>query len=354
MKAFRNPLPDAADWAERLDLVKLSARHWAGPCPLCGGHDRFHVTQGVQRTLVGCRGCMDTEVPETRRKRFGRLLREVFPDMATRNRSRQYQGVHGRKSCTYTTHPGTKKDPPQTDPDLIRTLWSLSLPLAGTPGETYLVKRRLWPPGNQAPFPLPDCIAWLPQEQAIPPEPGWPGIPKELPGAIIIRYDLGADIGSVHLIGIKQNGTPLQPPNRPAWRRNTGSPRGTHCLLPAFARTPEKRTGLVISEGITTALACAWLHPGSDSMSIGSLNNAGSIDLSPVTPYQRILINTDGDEHYQGHRLGTALYKRLHLLSHNPVIYYRTHGDAADELASTIDLYGLPLWKTVIDIHRSL
>ena len=354
MKTFRNPLPDAADWAERLDLVKLSARHWAGPCPLCGGHDRFHVTRGVRRTLVGCRGCMDTEVPETRRKRFGRLLREVFPEMADQNQSRQYQGIQGRKTYTYTTNPGARKDAPQPDPDLVKTLWSLSLPLAGTPGETYLVKRRLWPPDNQAPFPLPDCIAWLSQKQAIPPEPGWPGIPKEIPGAIIIRYDLGADIGSVHLIGIKKNGTPLQPPNRPKWRRNTGSPRGTHCLLPAFAHTPEKRTSLVISEGITTALACAWLHPGSDSMSIGSLNNAGSMDLSPVKPYQRILINTDGDENYRGHQLGMTLYKRLHLLSHNPVIFYRTHGDAADELASTIDLYGLPLWKTFIDIHRSL
>ena len=354
MKTFRNPLPEAEQWAERLDLVKLSARHWAGPCPLCGGHDRFHVTQGVKRTLIGCRGCIDTEVPEIRRKRFGQVLRKVFPELANHNRSRQYQGVLGPKTYTYTTNPANRKDPPQTDPDLPKTLWSLSLPLAGTPGETYLVKRRLWPPGNQAPFPLPDCMAWLSQAQAIPPEPGWPGLPTDIPGAIIVRYGLGAGIGSVHLVGIKKDGTPLQPPNRPKWRRNTGSVRGTHCLIPAFAHTPDKRSGLVISEGITTALACAWLHPGSDSMSIGSLHNAGSIDLSPVTPYQRILINTDGDKNYQGHRLGMTLYQRLHLLGHNPVIFYRTHGDAADELASTIDLYGLPLWKTVIAIHRSL
>ena len=89
-------------------------------------------------------------------------------------------------------------------------------------------------------------------------------------------------------------------------------------------------------------------------MSIGSLHNAGNIDLSSVKPYQRILINTDGDGNYQGHQLGMTLYKRLHLLGHHPVIFYRTRGDAADELASTIDLYGLSLWKTFIDIHRSL
>ena len=84
-------------------------------------------------------------------------------------------------------------------------------------------------------------------------------------------------------------------------------------------------------------------------MSIGSLNNAGSIDLSPVKPYQRILINTDGDENYQGHQLSMTLYQRLHRLGHHPVIFYRTRGDAADELAATLDSYGL---LTLENIHR--
>ena len=34
----------AADWAERCADLKPAGRgKWSGPCPLCGGVDRFHV-----------------------------------------------------------------------------------------------------------------------------------------------------------------------------------------------------------------------------------------------------------------------------------------------------------------------
>ena len=74
----RQPLPTAQEWAAACDL-KRCGRGWNGPCPLCGGTDRFHVQDRGNGALVGCRGCIDGQSPNERRQRFGEMLREVFP-----------------------------------------------------------------------------------------------------------------------------------------------------------------------------------------------------------------------------------------------------------------------------------
>ena len=45
---------------ENTALHRIAAREWAGPCPLCGGEDRFTVTTDAGRDGLGlfwCRGC---------------------------------------------------------------------------------------------------------------------------------------------------------------------------------------------------------------------------------------------------------------------------------------------------------
>ena len=77
----RDPLPGVKEWADTLDLTRRG-REWIGPCPLCGGEDRFHVRDSGGRAAVGCRGCIDGQPDGERAKRFGELLREVFPARA--------------------------------------------------------------------------------------------------------------------------------------------------------------------------------------------------------------------------------------------------------------------------------
>ena len=36
-------LPSAEEWAAKCGLTRRG-REWVGPCPSCGGTDRFHVT----------------------------------------------------------------------------------------------------------------------------------------------------------------------------------------------------------------------------------------------------------------------------------------------------------------------
>lgn len=43
--------------AARFDL-KRAGSEWKGPCPVCGGHDRFHVKNGASQLILYCRyGC---------------------------------------------------------------------------------------------------------------------------------------------------------------------------------------------------------------------------------------------------------------------------------------------------------
>ncbi len=66
----REPLPGVDEWATRLDLRNRSGEH-VGPCPVCGGTDRFHVGRGRGGARVGCRGCIDGQPADVRHKAFG-------------------------------------------------------------------------------------------------------------------------------------------------------------------------------------------------------------------------------------------------------------------------------------------
>ena len=58
------------EWAEAAGL-KREGRGYVGPCPLCGGTDRFHVKAGrVRAAVVGCRGC-DGPISEWEKAVFG-------------------------------------------------------------------------------------------------------------------------------------------------------------------------------------------------------------------------------------------------------------------------------------------
>ena len=65
---------DAAEWAGRLDLKKRG-REFVGPCPVCGGEDRFHVRDSG---VVGCRGCIDGGELEQRRSAYLAIVKAVF------------------------------------------------------------------------------------------------------------------------------------------------------------------------------------------------------------------------------------------------------------------------------------
>lgn len=70
------------EWTAALHRAGVELRshgsEWCGPCPLCGGEDRFHVREAADgRALIGCRGCIDGQPDNSKRRRYGELLRSV-------------------------------------------------------------------------------------------------------------------------------------------------------------------------------------------------------------------------------------------------------------------------------------
>ena len=70
---------DLNAWLEKLQLKKRSS-DYVGPCPACGGEDRFHVRQGATQAIVGCRGCIDGRGAAESRAAFLRIVNIVFGD----------------------------------------------------------------------------------------------------------------------------------------------------------------------------------------------------------------------------------------------------------------------------------
>ena len=49
------------DWLKVLPEMKKVGAQWCGPCPLCGGEDRFWIEEGREKPVyVGCRQCIDS------------------------------------------------------------------------------------------------------------------------------------------------------------------------------------------------------------------------------------------------------------------------------------------------------
>ena len=72
-------LPTAEEVAAAHGGLKRSGAEWIGPCPNCGGDDRFAVKDRGDRTaLVNCRGCGD----------FGAIMKALFPDRCPARPSR--------------------------------------------------------------------------------------------------------------------------------------------------------------------------------------------------------------------------------------------------------------------------
>ena len=84
------------DWIDALNL-KPRGKKAEGPCPLCGGDDRFRITRGdTVPVLLACRSCLDLLQGEARAKRIAEITRAVFGDAASPP-VRSGNGVHPAK-----------------------------------------------------------------------------------------------------------------------------------------------------------------------------------------------------------------------------------------------------------------
>ena len=335
MPQFTHSRPSVEAWMVQLDLSKRGAE-FVGACPLCGGRDRLHVRErGDGETLVGCRGCIDGRDPETKARRFGELLRIVFPDWAGFDPACQKtRYVAGRKrliSSRPLREPSATSRNPATVAKraLAARLWEAVDPADNTPARLYLARRWVWPPAGIGPD-LPASVCWLPREAAPMKDEtaDWYGIPRlrSAVGAICFAFHSRAtgELTGVGLEALDSSGqrTPYtyKGQHRERWRKNVGLKTG------AVFTVGGGGDPLVLCEGEVTALAAAWFHPGSEVWATGGTSGMGAV----AVPYERtIIIEADGDAK------GEAAARRLRDHCPDPdrvQIVWRREGDVADDL----------------------
>lgn len=243
---------------------KREGRQWKGPCPHCGGDDRFWYHIG--RPLFGCRQCR----PARDREAFRAIVAAL---------DNGHAWLPPPVSCVT----------PATDAEEIhkaQRYWTCGVSVAGTPAERYLRMRGLyWPerPGYEA-------TRWISRWTG-----GAEGLFHEKPDAVVgtLAFPLTTVDGEVRAVTLEYlQGDGTRP--EPRLRRTRG--RKTNTLF----RVPGPPGDVHIAEGECTALACHVLY-GAAAASTGSLDGLRHLRASTLPPdMQTAIIHADFDTDGRG------------------------------------------------------
>ena len=317
--------PDGGEWARAAGL-RWNGSQFQGPCPHCGGTDRFHVNEVGSQWLAGCRGCIDGH-PDGRRN-YGKVLRLLWPDGKARERRAAGAGRVPRSPAKR----GGRKDLGW----LARRLWTASGPADRTPGHLYLARRLAWPPAP-AGLPLPPSVRWIGREQARACGMQW--IPDWTDGLLLFGFspDGNGEVATVTIEGVDRAGR--RGDHRPdaaadrRFRKTYGARNGMFVPVSVpVRRADDGARPTIVCEGEVTALAAAVLHAGSDVRGYGGTAALASARLAGLGD---LVVVEDADD--AGRKATAALAKRHAGDGSVRIAVERPEsGDAADELARRI------------------
>ena len=199
----RGDLPTYAEWLRVADALGLWRRgaELVGPCPACGGDDRFHANdrrRDGQAALFGCRQCNDV----------AGILRAAFPDRlarpnatgAPRADAPSAQGKPRKTTAASERNGQRRRSSPVYGDDVLkaeaRRWWRQAVAVkCGTPAHVYLSKRHVIGAADDA-----ERVRWLGKTPwriltDTPPsvrfkEPAYPHAkpPAQAAGAILYPY----------------------------------------------------------------------------------------------------------------------------------------------------------------------
>jgi hypothetical protein len=226
--------------------IKLKGKvERVGPCPKCGGDDRFAINTNKQ--VFNCRGCgVGGDVIALVQLLDG----SDFTAACTTLAGQRPGGGNGTDKPLPPRGSGSKAPPaPNGPPDddyereqhsKAAWLWNQRRPIEGTPAERYLRGRGII-------CPLPPTLGYLPSNQDYAPTLiaafGIPDEPK--PGDLRVP----GDVRAVHVTRLLPDGSDRERGDRA--KIILGSPGG----LPIVLAPPNDLLALAITEGIEDALA---------------------------------------------------------------------------------------------------
>jgi putative DNA primase/helicase len=269
----------------------------SGPCPMCGGDDRFSIN--TVKRVFNCRGCKAT----------GDVIALVqFLDNCNFNAA--VETLTGGRPAGPQRRLVRPAPAPVCDPVGVETrlmarrqsekanwLWRMTRPAAGTIVERYVLSRGITAP-------LPSTVRFLPPRKAeqhpamIVPF----GIPAEPePGSLAIA---DCDVVAVQLVLLKADGSGKADIRPDPNKLTIGSPGG----LPLVVAPLNDLLGLAITEGIEEALS---VH---QSTGLGAWA-AGSAPFLPAladaVPLYTSCITIVADRDPNGQRYASELGRRL-------------------------------------------
>ena len=309
LAAYRALHPDA----------KRSGREYKGPCPVCGGDDRFWISE----TKLGCRGCRPGRNNPgaflailTALGQGGQRQGDLPRDVVRRANAKRARILREREKRGHML-------------EEARQAWEAAAPPGGTPARTYLVGERLcWPPARA----LPPAVRWLARSSLISllrakaqrerPEVArrYPrsthGLVRPVTGAVAYAFtDASGTLASVDLEALMADGK--RPQRR--WRRTLGL-KG-HGLF----RVDGPGNELQIVEGAVSALAARWLC---DAPAVAT---GGTVVRALATLHaSRARIHVDGDR--RGREGALAALDKIPATTEVRIERYAKGTDAADKL----------------------
>ena len=228
-------------------LKRAGASEYVGPCPVCGGKDRFGVN--IKKQVWNCRGCgKGGDAIGLAQHAGGATFVEAVAALS--GESRISLKLPPRKR-----DPGTEDDDVRRRRETARWLWAQRVPLAGSIAETYLRTARGY--GG----PLPATLGFLKPSKDYPPSLiAAFAMPEEAePG--VLRAPL--DVDAVQLIELKPDGSGKA--DVEIQKRTVGSPKG----VPIVVAPPNDLLAISIHEGVEDALSAheatglgAWASGG--------------------------------------------------------------------------------------------
>jgi phage/plasmid primase-like uncharacterized protein len=288
MIAHVKAIPIEHELARRGVRLKRIGRELVGPCPVCGGRDRFAVN--VAKEIWNCRGCAKGgDIVDLVRHLDGVDFVHAVETLAgeqprTAVKVAPKNKINGSGDDDYERRQCAK----------ARWMWSQRRPIQGSIAETYLRSRGII-------CPLPPTLGFLPpsKPEHHPAMVSAYTVPDESePGVLDIA---GAKIAAVHLTLLKADGSGKA--NIEKSKLTLGRPLG----LPIVIAPVTDTLVLIISEGIEDALS-VYQATGLGTWAAGASSYMPSLKVPDYV--EAVTIIADNDK--SGQQGAAGLAQQLH------------------------------------------
>jgi hypothetical protein len=272
------------------NLRRVTATEWAGPCPACGGTDRFAVN--TKRQVFNCRGFGGGDVIGMIQHALGVDFLGAVEFITGRSNEFSVQVAPKLREQHLQCDP---RAPEPVDDSRPLWLWRQRRAAAGSPAERYLRQARGYTGA------IPSTLGYLAPRNGHPPSLiGAFGIATEPePGILAIAE---ADIRGVHLTRLKPDGSGKA--GTDADKITVGQSLGSPIVL----APPNDGLGLAITEGIEDALSI-YQATGLGAWAAGSAGRLPA--LADAIPAYIDCVTVIGHRDADGERKATNLATKL-------------------------------------------